>query len=231
MQTQTNQTQVPVRQAMILAAGKGERMLPLSRNLPKPLFEINGTTLIERHLKNLAKAGIEQVVINTHYLGEMIIERLGNTRFGMSLEYSQEETLLETAGGIRAALPLLGDDPFLIVNGDIYTDFSFAELTEVDPERLPHLVMVPNPPHHPEGDYSVDGDGLLHSGGSAPLTYSGIGVYSAAFFAHVAPGNRKLRPLFDAAARRGALFGEVYRGVWSDVGTPERYAALSSRAR
>lgn len=216
---------------MILAAGRGERMLPLSRDLPKPLFEINGTTLIERHLKNLAQAGIQRVVINTHYLGEMIIDRLGDTRFGMALEYSQEQTLLETAGGIKAALPLLGDAPFLIVNGDIYTDFSFAELTGVDVDRLPHLVMVPNPPHHPQGDFSVDRQGVLHAGGAMPLTYSGIGVYSAAFFAGVAPGNLKLRPLFDAAVSHGGLFGQVYDGFWSDVGTPERYEALKTQVR
>ena len=215
-------------QAMILAAGKGERMLPLSRDLPKPLFQVGNTTLIQTHLCRLAEAGVRRVVINVHYLAEQIVAALGDEQFGMEIVYSHESELLETAGGIRAALPLLGEDPFIIVNGDIYTDYPFVKLNEANTTRLPHLVMVPNPEHHPEGDFAVAESGQLVANGANKLTYSGIGVYSAECFTDQPAGPRKLRPLFDAAAAKGELYGEVYSGVWNDIGTPERYQALRS---
>lgn len=219
-----------VRRAMILAAGKGERMLPLTKSLPKPLLPIGDTTLIQRHLRRLADSGIERVVINVHYLGNLIVEALGQEYSGMELLYSQEPELLETAGGIRAALPILGDEPFLIVNGDIYTDFPFSHLVQqVDLQRLPHLVMVDNPAHHPEGDFSVDERGLLLADMGNNKTYSGIGIYQAKFFDGVAEGKLKLRPLFDRAVDEQQLFGEYYGGLWSDIGTPERYEDLKAR--
>lgn len=216
-----------LRQAMILAAGKGERMLPLSRNLPKPLFTVGDSTLIQIHLARLAAAGIEKVVINVHYLAEKIVTALGSEQFGMELVYSREAQLLETAGGIVAALPLLGDEPFIIVNGDIYTDYPFTNLHDVALDRLPHLVMVPNPAHHAQGDFAVGNNGLLQTEGDL-LTYSGIGVYSARFFTGLAAERLMLRPLFDAAIAKNRLYGEVYRGVWNDIGTPERYLSLKS---
>lgn len=214
-----------IKQAMILAAGKGERMLPLTQNLPKPLLKIGDTTLIGRHLKHLADAGIERVVINTHYLGELIVATLGTEQFGMEIIYSKETQLLETAGGIRAALPLLGKQPFLVVNGDIYTEYPFQQLTTINPSRLPYLVMVRNPPHHPEGDFSVDDSQTLRDSGDR-RTYSGIGVYSSDFFDGQGDGSLKLRALFDAAIPEGALFGEAFDGVWWDIGTPKRLEAV-----
>lgn len=215
-------------QAMILAAGKGERMLPLSRDLPKPLFQVGDSTLIQIHLRRLAEAGVKRVVINVHYLAEQIVAALGDQQFGMDIIYSFESELLETAGGIQAALPLLGEDPFIIVNGDIYTDYPFARLNEANVTRLPHLVMVPNPEHHPEGDFAVAESGELLTVGENKLTYAGIGVYSAECFKDQPDGPRMLRSLFEAAAARGALFGEAYTGVWNDIGTPQRYQALKS---
>ncbi len=215
---------------MILAAGRGERMLPLTRDLPKPLLPVDGTTLIQRHLKHLAESGIERVVINVHHFADKIIDVLGDAQFGMPISYSREEELLETAGGIQAALPLLGDEPFLIVNGDVYTDFPFHTLLDVG-DKLPHLVMIPNPEHHPNGDFALEADGVLKNEGAECFTYSGIGVYQARFFAHVAPGKLKLRALFDAAVSQKSLYGELYTGFWSDIGTPERYKQLIARSQ
>ena len=215
--------------AMILAAGRGERMLPLTKTTPKPLLKVAGTTLIERHLKRLATAGCDAIVINIYYLGSQIQEHLGSEQYGMPIVYSEEAELLETAGGINAALPLLGEDPFLVVNGDIFTDFDFAALLRRQTSVQPHLVMVPNPPHHSEGDYAVDAGGVLRSNGDQFYTYSGIGVYSAAFFAQMQPGKLMLRPLFDAAVSTGKLTGELFSGMWTDVGTPERYALLTEQ--
>ncbi len=203
-------------------------MLPLSRDLPKPLFEVGDSTLIQIHLRRLAEAGIKRVVINVHYLAEQIVAALGDQQFGMALVYSHEHQLLETAGGIQNALPLLGNDPFVIVNGDIYTDYPFSKLNGVSLDRLPHLVMVPNPEHHPDGDFAVSETGQLTTSGEEKLTYSGIGVYSAAFFKEVTAGPLMLRPLFDAAVVAGDIYGEVYRGLWNDIGTPQRYLALKS---
>ncbi|MFT5011856.1 MAG: MurNAc alpha-1-phosphate uridylyltransferase [Dinoroseobacter sp.] len=217
--------------AMILAAGRGERMMPLTRHCPKPLLPIGDTTLIQRHLLRLAEAGVQSAVINVHFLAEQIQSQLGSEQYGLKLEYSIEPELLETAGGIQAALPLLGDEPFLVVNGDIYTDFDFCTLldrTEIGKTKsdLPHLVMVPNPEHHPKGDYGVHASGqLLFTG--PKYTYSGIGLYNEAFFSNIKPGKLNLRPLFDQAVETGRLKGEVYTGYWTDVGTPGRYEALT----
>lgn len=206
-------------------------MLPLTRELPKPLLPIGETTLIQRHLAVLSDAGINRVVINVHYLADKIMKLLGNRQFGMELIYSEEDELLETAGGIQAALPLLGDEPFLIVNGDIYTDYPFAKLTTPGPAQLPHLVMVANPEHHPTGDFAVRSDGVLLANAPDQLTYAGIAIYDATFFAEMEPGKEKLRPLFDAAVEKEQLFGERYDGLWSDIGTPKRYEELKVRLR
>ena len=214
---------------MILAAGKGERMLPLTRELPKPLLPIGETTLIQKHLAALSEAGIERVVINVHHFADKIMNLLGNRQFGMEIVYSRETELLETAGGIQAALSLLGDEPFLIVNGDIYTDYPFAKLTTPGPSLLPHLVMVANPAHHQTGDFAVRTDGVLLANAPDQLTYAGIGIYDSTFFSEMEPGKEKLRPLFDAAVEKEQLFGERYDGLWSDIGTPERYEELRAR--
>jgi len=216
--------------AMILAAGRGERMLPLTRDLPKPLLPIGTTTLIQRHLSRLAESGVESVVINLHFLGEKIQQLLGSEQFGVQIEYSIEPELLETAGGIYATLPLLGEAPFLVVNADIFTDFEFDSLMALDHITCPHLVLVPNPDHHPGGDYGLDNGGLLTPSGPT-YTYSGIGVYPPQFFDTMSHGKLMLRPLFDAAVKNGQLTGEVFRGEWTDVGTPERYDLLNARFR
>ena len=216
--------------AMILAAGRGERMLPLTRDLPKPLLPIGETTLIQRHLSRLAESGVESVVINLHFFGEKIQQLLGNEQFGLAIEYSFEAELLETAGGIYAALPLLGNSPFLVVNADIFTDFDFGSLLVLDQIKRPHLIMVPNPEHHPQGDYGVDDSGLLTP--SKPMyTYSGMGVYPPSFFSTMSHGKLILRPLFDAAVEVGHITGQVFRGEWTDVGTPKRYERLKARFR
>jgi MurNAc alpha-1-phosphate uridylyltransferase len=209
--------------AMILAAGRGERLLPLTATLPKPLLEVGGETLIERHLRRLVAAGIADVVVNLSHLGEQIEARLGDgSRYGARIAYSQEPGApLETAGGIVAALPLLGEAPFAVVNADVWTDFDFATLPRAP--ALAHLVLVPNPAHHPGGDFGLAGDTLTR-GAENPCTYAGIGVYQPALFAGLAAGRRPLAPLLFAAVARGALSGALYGGRWFDIGTAERLA-------
>jgi MurNAc alpha-1-phosphate uridylyltransferase len=217
--------------AFILAAGEGRRMLPLTTTTPKPLLVVRGKALIEWHLEALAKAGITQVVINLHYLGDQIRAHLGNgAAFGIDIVYSDEPSLLETGGGIKQALPLLDPDrcdaPFVVVNGDIFTDFDFAQLPSELGCWQARLVMVSNPPHHPEGDYGIDRDGSLQLNGPR-WTYSGIGVYSPRLFEHSPQGSLMLRDLFGPAIQSGTLAGQVYQGQWADVGTPAGLAALN----
>jgi MurNAc alpha-1-phosphate uridylyltransferase len=207
--------------AMVLAAGRGERMGDLTAVRPKPLLEVGGVPLIERHVRRLAATGVAEIVINLSYRGTQIRERLGDgQRFGVSIAYSEEgEPPLETAGGIVQALPLLGAEPFLIVNSDIYTEFDFATLV-VGP-REPALVLVPNPPHNSQGDFGIDAAGRVSA--AAPLrTYAGVAVFAAQMFAGLATGRRKLKPLLDAAIERRELAAVQFDGVWLDVGTPER---------
>jgi len=214
--------------AMILAAGRGERMRPLTDTTPKPLLRVRGKPLIEWHLEALARAGVERAVINTSHLAEQFPAALGDgSRFGLAIDYVYEgPTPLETGGGMLNALPLLGD-PFFVVNGDVFCDYDPAKLPrQID--GLAHLVLVANPPQHPHGDFTLDDDGLVHApvaGGSA-WTYSGIGVYRAALVAAHAPGAFKLAPLLKASMAENRVTGELYRGVWEDVGTPERLAQL-----
>jgi N-acetyl-alpha-D-muramate 1-phosphate uridylyltransferase len=207
--------------AMVLAAGRGERMGDLTLVRPKPLLEVGGLPLIEHHVRRLAASGVNEIVINLSYRGTQIRERLGDGgRFGLSIAYSEEgEPALETGGGIVQALSLLGGEPFLLVNSDIYTEFDFATLIGNPPE--PALVLVPNPPHNPKGDFGVDAAGRVSA--AAPLsTYAGIAVFSARMFAGLAPGRRALKPLLDAAIARRELAAVRFDGVWLDVGTPER---------
>ena len=213
--------------AMILAAGRGERMRPLTDTTPKSLLRIGGQTLIERHVHALARAGITELVINHAYLGEHIVAALGDgDAYGVSIRYSPEtDGSLETGGGIMNALPLLGVDPFLVVNGDIWTDFPFDDLPS-QPGGLAHLVMVENPENHPEGDFSLS-EGRLSQQGPAMLTFSGIGVYRPELFAGCSPGAFPLASVLRKTMDAGQVSGERYTGSWFDVGTPERLDAVN----
>ncbi|MFZ2266840.1 MAG: nucleotidyltransferase family protein [Azonexus sp.] len=219
--------------AFILAAGRGERMRPLTDHTPKPLLEAGGKPLIVWHLERLAAAGFRDIVINHAHLGAQIEEALGDgSRWGLHIEYSAEPPgALETAGGIATALPLLGNEAFLVVNGDVYCEWDFKQARQLT-SRCAHLVMVANPAHHSGGDFSLDGERVVYAQGAQTFTYAGIGVFSPAFFAGVKPGTvMKLRPLLDAAIAAGTLSGERYDGRWVDVGTPQRLAELDTELR
>ncbi|MEX6501836.1 N-acetylmuramate alpha-1-phosphate uridylyltransferase MurU [Pseudomonas zhanjiangensis] len=211
--------------AMILAAGKGERLRPLTLHTPKPLVRAAGVPLIEYHVRALAAAGFRELLINHAWLGQQIEDYLGDgARFGLSIQYSAEGEPLETGGGIFRALPRLGDQPFLVVNGDIFTDYPFAELRR-PLAGLAHLVLVDNPAHHPQGDFCLQqgrlGDPL---DGQASLTYSGIAVLSPRLFDGCQAGAFKLAPLLRRAMASGRVSGERFAGRWVDVGTHERLA-------
>ena len=213
--------------AMILAAGKGERLRPLTLHTPKPLVPVAGVPLIEYHLRALAAAGISDVVINHAWLGQQIEDHLGDgARFGVQIRYSAEHEPLETGGGIFRALPLLGAEPFLLVNGDIWTDYSFDNLPR-SLNGLAHLVLVDNPAHHPQGDFALqDGQVLNASAGQPSLTYSGLALLSPHLFAGCTDGAFKLAPLLRQAMAAGQVSGEHYGGRWVDVGTHERLAEV-----
>ena len=218
--------------AMILAAGRGERMRPLTDHTPKPLLQAGGRPLIEHLIVALVEAGITELVINHAHLGEQVEATLGDgLRWGASIRYSPEAEALETAGGIHRALPLLGSDPFLVVNGDIATDFPFATLLG-RPIDLAHLVLVPNPEHHPRGDFGLQ-DGKAMDGGDIRYTFGGIGVYRPELFKDCVPGRFPLAPLLRSAMALGSVSGELHQGMWMDIGTMERLQAfddyLSSR--
>ncbi|HIQ42930.1 N-acetylmuramate alpha-1-phosphate uridylyltransferase MurU [Ectopseudomonas khazarica] len=211
--------------AMILAAGKGERLRPLTLHTPKPLVRAAGVPLIEYHLRALAAAGFSELVINHAWLGQQIEDHLGDgSRFGVSIRYSPEGEPLETGGGIFKALPLLGDEPFLVVNGDIFTDYAFAQLRK-PLAGLAHLVLVDNPAHHPQGDFLLAGGQVSDGQGTGQrLTYSGLAVLSPQLFEGCEPGAFKLAPLLRQAMARGLVSGERHAGRWIDVGTHERLA-------
>lgn len=214
---------------MILAAGRGERMRPLTDHTPKPLLQVGGKPLIVWHLEHLANAGFREVVINHAHLGKQIEDALGNgSQWGLSIAYSPETVALETAGGIVKALPLLGGAPFLVVNADIFTDIDFARLRNVlQGQELAHLVMIDNPPQHPEGDF-VYSAGRIKLEGASMLTFSGVAVYSPRMFAGL-PDDvpTKLAPLLRQAIEKGEVGGEYHHGIWHDVGTPQRLAVLN----
>ena len=219
--------------AMLLAAGRGERLRPLTDEIPKALVEACGKPLIGWHLERLARAGFRDVVINVSHLGERIVERLGDGgRYGLRLSYSRERERLETAGGIANALPLLGAEPFLLVNADIYCECDFSRLMKMAlGERLAHLVLVPNPPHKAKGDFSLR-DGRAGEEPSPRYTYAGVALMKPALVGPVTPGDKApLAPLLYDAARRGLLGGELYEGPWQDVGTVERLAELEKFLR
>ncbi len=210
--------------AMILAAGRGERLRPLTDTTPKPLLEIQGRPLIVRHLERLHAAGLTDIVINLSWLADKIKGYLGDgSRYGVRIRYSEEvDGPLETGGGILNALPLLGENPFLVINGDIYTDFPFQTLqSALKHGDLAHLVMLENPPHHPRGDFHLSADGRLHADGTPRLTYSGIGVHHPAFFKDCSPGKFPMLPWWREAMRSGRVSGQWYSGLWKDVGTIE----------
>ena len=212
---------------MVLAAGRGERLRPLTDHTPKPMLMVRGKPLVVWHLEALARAGVREVVINLSWLGASIRQALGGgEQFGLQIQYSEEpEGALEVGGGIFRALPLLGADPFIVVNGDTYTDLDFAKL-DIAPAALAHLVLVPNPEHHPGGDFVLQGREV--SIGAAPrLTYSGIGVYRPELFGRCAAGRFPLLPVLREAIAARRLSGERYDGRWTDVGSVQRLAALN----
>ncbi|MCH1553234.1 MAG: nucleotidyltransferase family protein [Luminiphilus sp.] len=220
--------------AMILAAGRGERMRPLTEHCPKPLLTVNGSTLLERHIAALVTAGVSDIVINVSYLADQIIDFCDDgSRWGCSIEYSIENELLETAGGVIQALPMLGADPFFLVSADVLTDFDYRELA---PHQLgsdwASLVLVPNPEHHPKGDFGLSAGRILQPAVQMDsFTYSGVGLVSSELFHSLEAGKRRIRPVFDRALESNRLQGRLWAGAWSDVGTPERLelAALQER--
>jgi MurNAc alpha-1-phosphate uridylyltransferase len=221
--------------ALVLAAGRGERMRPLTDIVPKPLLPAAGRPLIAYHLEALARAGIRDVVINLAWLGDRLRAALGDgERYGVRIRYSDEGVqALDTGGGIFNALPQLGPGAFVVVNGDTWTDFDFRQLTldpEVDGGAVARLVLVGNPAHHPQGDFGLEGDVVVERA-TDRLTYSGIGIYRPEFFAGAQPGKFPLLPLLQRAIAAGSLRGEHYRGEWWDVGSPERLHALDMRLR
>jgi MurNAc alpha-1-phosphate uridylyltransferase len=215
------------RTAMILAAGRGERMRPLTDATPKPLLKVHGRTLIEHHVIALARASITRIVVNLSWLGEQIRAHLGDGgRYGVSIRYSDEQPHpLETAGGIFRALPLLGDGPVAVVNADVFTDYPLERL-QIAASHDAHLVLVDNPRHHPGGDFGLEGASVVASGGQL-LTFAGLAVYRRAFFDGCTDGAFPLKPLLLRAIAQGRCSGEWYGGLWEDVGTPERLATLN----
>ena len=214
--------------AMILAAGRGERMRPLTNHTPKPLLRAGGKPLIVWHIEKLAKAGFHDLVINHAHLGTQIENALGDgSQFGVSIDYSPEAEALETAGGIANALPLLGNKPFLVVNGDVFCDFDFMTLTPLPENTLAWLVLVNNPEHNPSGDFALQ-ENIVSDDATEKLTFSGIGVYHPDLFRDVDRGSKaKLAPLLRRAIKTNQVRGEHYQGRWLDIGTPERLAELN----
>lgn len=214
--------------AMILAAGRGARMGALTVNTPKPLLQIAGKPMIYTVIEQLSQAGFKQIVINVAYLGAQIIAMVGNgVHWGVQIEYSNEGAVgLETAGGILKALPLLGSEPFLVVNADIVCDFSLASLHQKQPTHA-HLVLVDNPAHHPDGDFALTDTGILTVTASNKLTFSGIGVYNPELFSKLKHGSQRLAPVLREAMQQALVTGEKHTGCWIDVGTPQRLLELN----
>ena len=214
---------------MILAAGLGTRMSPLTDTTPKPLLKVGGIPLIVWHIERLAHDGFTDIVINIAHLGYQIPEALGDgSEWGVNITYSdeQEEGALESAGGIVKALPLLGDETFLVLNGDIFTDYDFQDQRKLADGILAHIILVPNPEHNPEGDFALDGQRVVDN---KQYTFSGIGYYSPKLFDGVPYGKSALAPLLRAAMKEGKVTGELYEGEWLDIGTPERLELLNAQ--
>jgi len=217
--------------AMILAAGFGSRMRPLTDVIPKPLLKAGGIPLIVWHIEKLAYMGISDIIINIAHLGYQIPEALGDgSDWGVNIEYSdeQEEGGLESAGGIVKALPLLGDETFLLVNADVFTDYDFQDNRDLAEGILAHLILVPNPEHNPEGDFALDGQRVIDA---KQYTYAGIGYYSPKLFEGVAYGKSSTIPLLRKAMKEGKVTGELHEGEWLDIGTPERLEFLNAELR
>lgn len=212
--------------AMILAAGRGERLRPLTDSIPKPLIEVDGKPLLEHHLRTLSDAGFTEIVINQGHLGDMLPAAIGDGgRWGVRIHWSDEQpTVLETGGGIHKALPLLGPSPFLVLNGDIWTDYPFKRLRAVKCDWA-HLVMVPNPADKPEGDFALM-NGRIRALAAGKKTFSGIAVYHPRLFEACSAGRFSVVPLLRAAMEEHLVTGELYRGRWVDIGTPERLSSL-----
>ena len=211
---------------MILAAGRGERMGNLTQNCPKPLLKVKGRCLIDWHLIKLSEAGFKDVVINVAYLSKEIIEFVGDgSKWGLNISISEEEQALETAGGIKKANKYLGDEPFVVINADIFSDYNYKNLKNrsLQKKSIGHLVLVNNPEHNPKGDFGIMDDGILTMNSERPLTFSGIAIYDPKFFSELAEGNKiKLAPILEIAINKKCIQGELFEGLWSDVGTPER---------
>jgi len=219
-----------MKHAIILAAGEGRRMKPLTDTRPKPLIKVAKKSLLERHIEGLAGAGFTEIVVNASYFASQIVDFCDDRQFGDArVTVVVEETPLETAGGIVNALPLLGERPFVAVNGDVYTDFPLARLQALDlQDDLAHLVMAPNPEHHPAGDFVLK-NGRLLARGQPRVTYAGLSVMSPQLFEGMKPGKSALRPLLDTAIIEARLSGQLWSGLWSDVGTPERLRELENK--
>lgn len=216
------------RRALILAAGRGERMRPLTDTLPKPLLAVGGKPLIHWHIERLAAAGVREIAINTSHLAPVLHEALGDgTRLGVAIRWFDEGPVaLETAGGIVNALPFFAGEPFVVVNGDVWTDLPLPPLAPAD-GRLAHLVLVPNPPQHPRGDFGLE-CGELRQDGALRHTFAGIATYHPRLFAALAPGRRPLKPILDRALAAGLISATLWEGRWTDVGTPARLAELDA---
>lgn len=214
---------------MILAAGRGERLRPHTDITPKPLIQVGKHRLIEYHLLNLAGAGIKDIVINISWLADQIREALGDgSNYSLNITYSDEgDEALETAGGIINALPLLGDEAFIVINGDIWCDYDLSSLVNRQMDHEAHLVLVKNPEHNTEGDFALE-QGLIKNNGDRKLTYSGIGLYTHRFFAETDPGKKALAPILRKKSELNKVSGEYYNGQWVDIGTIERLAQLRS---
>jgi MurNAc alpha-1-phosphate uridylyltransferase len=211
---------------MILAAGRGERMGNLTQNCPKPLLKVKGRCLIDWHLIKLCEAGFKDVVINVAYLSKEIIEFVGDgSKWRLNISISEEEQALETAGGIKKAIKYLGDEAFAVINADIFSDYNYKNLKNrsLQKKSMGHLVLVNNPEHNPKGDFGIMDDGILTMNSERPLTFSGIAIYDPKFFSELAEGNKiKLAPMLEIAINKKCIQGELFDGLWSDVGTPER---------
>ncbi len=213
---------------MLLAAGRGNRLKPWTDKMPKPLLPVAGKPLIVHHLERLAAAGIKEIVINLSYLGEQIEQLLSDgNQFGVHIQYIKENPALETGGGIFNALPLLGDDPFLVVNADIYTDYPFAKIPQKI-AALGHIILVNNPAHNLKGDYHLTAAHKITQDPTIKYTFSGIGIYTAQLFANCSPGIFRLPTVFEEAIKTQQLSGEIYQGLWCDVGTIERWNSLET---
>jgi MurNAc alpha-1-phosphate uridylyltransferase len=215
---------------MILAAGRGERMRPLTDVVPKPLLEVRGKPLILWHIEKLAQNGFKEIIINIAHLGHKIPEALGDgAQFGVKIYYSDERSCgaLESAGGIINALPLLGEETFLVVNGDIFCDYDFDPAFTLG-DKLAHLILVPNPEHNPAGDFALDG-ALLCNEGEKQDTFSGIAYYNPKIFQNTKEGKSALAPLLREMAQKGVVSAEIFKGIWHDIGTPQRLEAINRR--